>query len=481
LQEIGVRDVFGVPGDYAFPINDAICTDSNLRWIGTCNELNAAYAADGYARIKGAAALCTTFGVGELSAINGVAGAYAERLPVFHLVGMPASDIQQAHDLIHHTLGNGEFDQFYNMAELVVCARTIITPQNFVAETERVISEAMYHHRPVYLAFPGDYANTPAVSNNTPVEMPKRQSAKLDVAVNAIVNAISKAKAACILPGMLVQRFGLQNEMIAVVEASGLPFATMIMDKGVLDETHPNFIGIYDGRMMDEDVRLFVEGCDCLLRFGTLMTEVNTGSFTANMEPSKSIDVMPNQVRVGQEIFYGVEMSDVLRALARRLPKRSMIDAPKWRGMGDPEGAPSDKIDENYLYPRLQQFLKPDDIVVTETGTVMMGLAFAALPKGSTILNQTLWGSIGWATPAAFGAALAAPKRRVVLVTGEGSHQLTAQEIGQFHRFGLKPTIFLLNNSGYLTERLFCNDPDIYYNDLAEWNYQLLPRALGCW
>jgi indolepyruvate decarboxylase len=308
----------------------------------------------------------------------------------------------------------------------------------------------------------------------------KSDSATLEAAVDAIVKAISNAKTACILPGIIVGRFGVRDEATAVVDASGLPFATMFMDKGVLDETHPNYIGMYDGRLMDEDVRAFVEGCDCVLGFGMLMTDVNSGSFTANIERSKCINVMPHQVRVGQAVYFNVEMEDVLRALAKRLPNRSEIEGPKWRGMGEPKGASGDKISQAYLYPRLQQFLKPDDIVVAETGTVVMGLAFAALPKGSTFLNQMLWGSIGWATPAAFGAALAAPNRRVVLITGEGSHQMTAQEVGQFHRFGLKPIIFLLNNSGYLTERLFCKDSDSYYNDLAEWNYQLLPKTLGC-
>src|ERR1700680_2740274 len=94
LRDIGIKDVFGVAGDFAFPIGDAVCSDPNLRWIGSCNELNAAYAADGYARVHGKAALSTTYGVGELSAINGIAGAYAEYLPVFHLVGMPASRVQ---------------------------------------------------------------------------------------------------------------------------------------------------------------------------------------------------------------------------------------------------------------------------------------------------------------------------------------------------------------------------------------------------
>ena len=107
-------------------------------------------------------------------------------------------------------------------------------------------------------------------------------------------------------------------------------------------------------------------------------------------------------------------------------------------------------------------------------------MGFAQLPKGAVFHNQSLWGSIGWATPAAFGAALAAPERRTILITGEGSHQLTAQEVSQFHRFGLKPIIFLPNNDGYLIERLLCKDPDIYYNDLAKWHYHKLPEAMGC-
>ena len=102
------------------------------------------------------------------------------------------------------------------------------------------------------------------------------------------------------------------------------------------------------------------------------------------------------------------------------------------------------------------------------------------MPAGASFQNQALWCSIGWATPAALGAAVAAPERRVVLVTGEGAHQMTAQEVSQFGRYGIKPIIFVLNNSGYLIERLLCENPAIEYNDLAPWRYSELPRALGC-
>lgn len=211
LHDIGVRDIFGVPGDYAFPVNDAICLDENIRWIGCCNELNAAYAADGYARINGVGALCTTYGVGELSALAGVAGSYAEHLPIFHLVGMPNRATQSSRRAVHHTLGNGGYDLFHRMAEPVVCASAIITPQNAAYETARLISAALYHRRPVYMAFPADAADLSMVTAEEPATPPKSEPTSLGDAASAIVAALKCAKSACILPGILVARTGLSG------------------------------------------------------------------------------------------------------------------------------------------------------------------------------------------------------------------------------------------------------------------------------
>jgi indolepyruvate decarboxylase len=479
LKDLGIKDVFGVAGDYAFPIEDAVCADKEMRWVGNSNELNAAYSADGYARIHGVAALSTTYGVGELSAINGIAGAYAEHLPVFHLVGMPTSGVQAARRLVHHTLGNGEFDIFYNMAEPMVCARAIMTPENCVAETERLIAAALQERRPVYMGFPSDYANMPVVGTVKARPAPVSDTDAMNAAVASIVDALSACSTACIVPGILVSRRGLADRALAVVNASNLPFATMFMDKCVLDESHPNYIGMYDGKLMNEQVREFVEGCDCVIGIGAMLTDFNSGSFTAQIDSSTSINILQNAVRVGKAFYNNVRMEDVLVELAKRIPRKQVPALPA-EGLGAPVGDPDGPITAGYLYPRWQQMLKPGDMLIAETGTASMGLGFARMPKGATFQNQTLWGSIGWATPAAFGAAMAAPHRRTILVTGEGSHQLTAQEVGQFHRFGLKPIIFVLNNDGYLIERLLCKDPEAYYNDLAKWNYSKLPEALGC-
>ena len=124
--------------------------------------------------------------------------------------------------------------------------------------------------------------------------------------------------------------------------------------------------------------------------------------------------------------------------------------------------------------------MRENDILIAETGTASMGLGFAQMPSGANFYNQTLWGSIGWATPVAFGAPIASPERRVVLLTSDGAHQFTVQEVSQFARHGLKPVIFVVNNSGYLIERLLCKEPEIAYNEIAPWRYHLLPQAFGC-
>jgi indolepyruvate decarboxylase len=480
LNEIGVDDVFGVAGDYAFPVNDAIAEHPMINWIGCCNELNAGYAADGYARMRGVGAVCTTYGVGELAAMSAIAGSYAEHLAVFHLVGAPNLPTQEGRALVHHTLGNGEFDLFSRMAEPIVCASAIMTPQNAASETERLIAEALYHRRPVYMAFPSDVADMPVLGVAPSVSAPSSDPASLAAATDAVIAALNNAGQACVLPGILLRRLGLTDAAEAFVDASGLPFATMFADKSVLGEDRPNYIGMYAGRLMGEPVRAFVESCDAVALIGTMLTDGNTAGHTVRLDADKMITIDHHRTTVGKTVYRNVEMADILTQLSGRTTKRAQRPAITPETLGPIVSGGNDPITADALYPRWANFFRSDDVIITDTGTASLGLAFAQLPKGAEFHNQTLWASIGWATPAAFGAAVAAPDRRLILITGEGSHQMTAQEISQFGRRGLRPIVFVLNNSGYLSERLLCKDMALAYNDIAAWNYAELPHAMGC-
>ncbi|MCX5616171.1 thiamine pyrophosphate-binding protein [Bombella sp. TMW 2.2559] len=240
LSRIGIEHVFGVPGDYAFPINDAITAREDMRWIGCSNELNAAYAADGYARVRGVAALNTTYGVGELSAMNGVAGAYAEHLPIIHLVGMPRRAILEEKRLVHHTLANGQLMAFYEAAGHVVCARTVLDGLNCVREVERVLTALRKERQPVYIGIPADAAHDDVVMpENHASPQPEGNRKQAETVAHRIISELARSTNPCVLPGILTARFGCREAVRLFLARSGLPYATMYMDKGVAVKVAP--------------------------------------------------------------------------------------------------------------------------------------------------------------------------------------------------------------------------------------------------
>ena len=481
IADEGVTHCFGVAGDYLFPMCNAIESSQKVKWIGCANELNAAYAADGYARIRGAGMLATTYGVGELSALNGVMGAKAERSLVFHVVGMPSYQNQRLSKIAHHTLGDGQFGNFAGLSAAAACCSALINPDNCVIEMERVIAEARRNNQPAYILVPSDYAQVPV----TPVQVRpvtlKSNEAALKKAVVAISERLKGAKSVVVLPAFTIARLGLQNQLRDAIEALGCPFATTVMEKCLVDESHPQFAGLYAGAMSAQSAREIVEGADVVLDLGGVnLNDITTAAYSAKLDPSRFVTIGLNDVRMGEKVITSVRLRDMLVELAKlKSPAR------RFRRTADGAqppiaGKPSDRITMDALYSRYAGFIREGDTVVLETGSSTLGLTPVPLADGVRVEAQVLWGSIGWATPAAFGVALADPSRRTILITGEGSHQLTANEIGSMGRFGANVIVFVLNNDGYLIERALEENPDWSYNDLAHWRYAELPRTLGC-
>jgi indolepyruvate decarboxylase len=480
LAAEGINHCFGVAGDYVFPICDAVDSSDKVKWIGCANELNAAYAADGYARTRGAAMLVTTYGVGELSALNGVMGAKAERSLVFHVVGMPSYQHQRLRKIAHHTLGDGIFGNFVTLSADAACCHAVINPENCVVEMERIIEEARRNNQPAYIAVPSDHAVSPVMSADVKPIVPRSNEVALRKAMAIIEERINKAKSVVAFPAFTILRLGLQKQAQKTIEALGCPFATTLMEKCVIDEGHPQFAGMYAGAVSDPKTRQIVEGADLVLDLGGVnLNDITTAAYSAQLDPSRFITVGLDDVRIGDEIIANVRLPDVLSELAKLKPSSAPYRGTP-QGLAPVNGSPSDKITMAALYPRYAAFLRAGDTVVLETGSTSLGVTPTILPDGVRVEAQVLWGSIGWATPAAFGIALADPGRRTVLITGEGSHQLTANDVGAMGRFGANVIVFVLNNGGYLVERALEENPNWTYNDLAPWNYAELPKALGC-
>ena len=486
LADLGIEHAFGVPGDYAFPIDDAIEFSGRMRWVVCANELNASYAADGYARRRGAAVLTTTYGVGELSAMNGMMGAKSHRVPIFHLVGAPSTRIQRQQLVTHHTLGDGVYGNFFDLSAACCGVSAHITPDNVVAEMERLISEAFRLSKPAYLLVPEDYALMPV--QGTPVKgrrlphVPRGKSNPTEVkaAVRAINAHLKKAKRALAMPSFQVKRYGAQSQLLAILSRTGIPFVLTAMDKGVVDETHPQYAGLFNGSASaPASAARAVKSADLVLCLGEILEEdFNTGEWTGLVDPRKKIVIGPDYVRVGESYFTSCMLPDVLAGLARTAPRvrKSRHPGPRLLPM---VGEAHDHISSAAFYPRLQRFLQDGDTLVAEGGSCMFPCASLALPKGASYEGQVLWASIGWATPTALGVSIAEPKRRTILVTGDGAHQLTANEIGVMGRYGINPIMICLNNGIYGVEDVLSERGHVY-DDLAGWNYHTVPAAMGC-
>ena len=487
LADLGIGRVFGVPGDYAFPFDDAIEKCDRLGWVACANELNAAYAADGYARVYGASILSTTYGVGELSAINGVMGAKSQRLPVFFIVGSPSTQIQRQGLVTHHTLGDGVFNNFQSISASACCVSTNLTPDTVIDEMERVIRDALRFSEPAYIIVPMDYALMPVIG--TPVkglplaEVKKAKSdpASLEAALNFVMSKVNAAKSIVALPSNLVASYGLVNQFADFLTKTNIAFATPPMGKGVVSESHPNYLGVYSGvTSSPKDLKSVVEEADLVFDIGGLIPEdINTGNWTNNLDPEKTIVLGDHFVKLGGTVFTGVALEDMLLGLTQRINPVTTIQTAGKLSKFPMVGSPADVTSSANFYPRLQNMLRSGDVLVAETGTCMMYMTPMLLPEGVGFQTQALWGSIGWATPAAEGICMANKAGRTIVVTGDGSHQLTANEIGAMGRYGIKPIIFVLNNALYGIE-VVVSEVGWKYDDLAKWNYSQLPAAMGC-
>ena len=487
LAQLGIDRVFGVPGDYAFAIDDAAEKVPGLSWVACANELNAAYAADGYARVRGAAILSTTYGVGELSALNGVMGSRAHRLPVFHLVGMPSQRIQHLGLLTHHNLGDTVYDRFAALSGAACCVTANLTPDNCVDEMERVVREALRQSLPAYIVISEVNGTMPVLG--TPVTGKKLSALKrqasvakeLDAAVATILARIAAAKNPVAIVTHLVARYGVADKATEFVTRSNLPFALMANDKGTMDESLPQYMGMYCGELWSSspEVCKAIDAADLVVDVGGLLThELNTGMWTAVPKAERLVSIQDNWVRAGDKVFLNVAIDDVLAALAAGVTPRKGANPVKVEPL-PMVGKADERLSANAFYPRLQRALRKGDTVVIETGSCMTRLNKMLLPAGVSAEGQGLWGSIGWATPACLGVAMAKTSGRTILVTGDGSHQLTLNELGPMGRYKVKPIIFVLNNGLYGVEDVI-SERGHPYDDLARLNYHLLPQAFGC-
>ncbi|EGL8312472.1 alpha-keto acid decarboxylase family protein [Salmonella enterica] len=486
LAGCGIGHLFGVPGDYNLQFLDHVIDHPTLRWVGCANELNAAYAADGYARMTGAGALLTTFGVGELSSINGIAGSYAEYVPVLHIVGAPCSAAQQRGELMHHTLGDGDFRHFYRMSQAISAASAILDEQNACFEIDRVLGEMLAARRPGYIMLPADVAKKTAIPPTEALTLPVHEAQSgVETAFRYHARqCLMNSRRIALLADFLAGRFGLRPLLQRWMAETPIAHATLLMGKGLFDEQHPNFVGTYSAGASSKEVRQAIEDADRVICVGTRFVDTLTAGFTQQLPAERTLEIQPYASRIG-ETWFNLPMAQAVSTL-RELCLECAFAPPPTRSAGQPVRIDKGELTQESFWQTLQQCLKPGDIILVDQGTAAFGAAALSLPDGAEVVVQPLWGSIGYSLPAAFGAQTACPDRRVILIIGDGAAQLTIQEMGSMLRDGQAPVILLLNNDGYTVERAIHGAAQ-RYNDIASWNWTQIPPALNaaqqveCW
>ncbi|KAI4968239.1 hypothetical protein ZWY2020_005351 [Hordeum vulgare] len=497
LVEVGVSDVFAVPGDFNLAFLDHLIAEPGLRLVGCCNELNAGYAADGYARARGVGACAVTFTVGGLSVLNAIAGAYSENLPVICIVGGPNSNDHGTNRILHHTIGLPDFSQELRCFQPVTCHQVVINNLDDAHEqVDKAIATALRESKPVYISIA---CNLPGVSHPTffrdpvPYCLDPRLSNKmgLEAALEATVEFLNKAVKPVMVAGPKLRVAKAAAAFAELADASGYAVATMPSAKGLVPETLPRFIGTYWGAVSTPFCAEIVESADAYLFAGPIFNDYSSVGYSFLLKKEKAVIVQPDRVTVGDGPTFGcVMMKDFLSELAKRMSnKRNTTAHDNYRRIFVPQGQPPESdpgepLRVNVLFKHIQKMLTGDSAVIAETGDSWFNCQKLKLPDGCGYEFQMQYGSIGWSVGALLGYAQgAAGDKRVIACIGDGSFQVTAQDVSTMLRCQQKSIIFLLNNGGYTIEVEIHDGP---YNVIKNWNYTGLVDAIhngegNCW
>ncbi len=481
LEQAGVRHIFGVPGDYVLRFFDDL-EASRIRVVGNCNELNAGYAADAYARLNGIGAVCVTYGVGGFSLLNAAVGAFAERVPLIIISGGPKVSEHRQHHLLHHTIGdlNLQSDIYKKIA---AASAILLNPEEAPQQIDETIAACLRFRRPVYIEIPTDIVakpcKAPAGVLRVDTVIPSDPEA-LEESVCEAAGMLEHAKAPAILAGVEVHRLGIRGELQGLIDHAGYPFTTTLLGKTVIPEKHPQFCGVYNGAIGLEGARKTVEDADVLLSLGALMTDVNLGIGTAKLDASKMIVANSDKVRVKHHVYEQVSLRDFINSLRAKLqkgePDLSKIEHASELFKKDFTPVPEQKMTLARFYARVNRFIRKGHVIIADAGDSLFCSAELFLPEGVEFIGQAFYLSIGYSVPASLGAQLADSGRKPLVFVGDGAFQMTAQEISTLIRQKLDPVIFLMNNSGYTIERVI---DDGVYNDIQSWKYHLLPGIFG--
>ncbi len=484
LSQIGLKHHFAVAGDFNLVLLDQLLTNKDLEQVYCCNELNCGYSAEGYARACGAAAAVVTFSVGGLSAINAIAGAYAENLPVILVSGAPNTNDRATEHLVHHTLATHDWSYQLKISKKLTCAAVAITSASDAPyQIDHAIRSALREKKPAYIEIACNIAAAPCAAPgpvSAVIAEEPSDAETLEAAIAAAVTFLRGKQRPVLLIGSKLRAAGAEKQAIELAEALGCAVTVMAAAKSFFPEDHPQFAGIYWGEISAPGAREIVDWADAVVCIGTIFNDYSTVGWTAMPSGAGVLTADQNRVYFDGYDFSGIHLRDFLSGLAHKVKKSdaTIVEYKRIRSEPTPErtAKPDAKLIRTEVVRQIQSLLTADTTVIAETGNSWFNGVALKLPGGARFEVEMQWGSIGWSVPATFGYAVGAPNRRIIAMIGDGSFQLTAQEVAQMIRRKLPVIIFLINNHGYTIEVEIHDGP---YNNIKNWDYAELIRAFN--
>ncbi|CAG9296001.1 alpha-keto acid decarboxylase family protein [Celerinatantimonas diazotrophica] len=478
LRQLNVKYVFGVPGDFNLQLLEQLDEVDGIEFVGTCNELNAAYAADGYARTNGIAALLTTYGVGDLSALCGVAGSLAEHIPVVMISGVPPMFAIRNRLRIHHTMAEGDFDNVRNAVRQFTLTEARLTPSNASQEIDRALRYCWQERCPVYLQIPSNLSYLEIAQASSPLT---RQYASYDkrqhqLIIGKLTGRLCQAKHPLLLVDMDAERSQMAIQLQQLCDRYQIPYASFSTGKAILDESSPLWLGYYPGQT-DDTLNQYLAKADFILATAPCYIEGSSMVATQDLPVEETIYLRGFDITFEQQTFEGICAPVLLNQLLEQSIE-CQFDIPKQPPQTRSSTSFEGPLQQSKLWEQLRHYFKAGDLILGENGSANIALQTVPFPKDCHYLSQPIWGSIGYTLPALLGSMMAAPNKRHWLFIGDGSLQMTVQELSNILQKGLKPIIVMLNNSGYTIER-YIMGKSATYNDIPQWDYHLLLKAFA--
>lgn len=483
LAQVGVRHHFVVPGDYNLILLDKLQAHPDLKEVGCANELNCSLAAEGYARANGISACVVTYSVGALSAFNGTGSAYAENLPLVLISGSPNTNDPSQYHILHHTLGHPDYTYQYEMAKKITCC-AVAVPRAIDAPRliDRAIRAAILARKPCYIEIPTNLAGAtcvrpgPISAITDPITSDK---SALEAAAKCAAEYLDGKLKPVILVGPKAGRAGSEKELIEFAEAMGCAVALQPAAKGMFPEDHKQFVGIFWGQVSSDAADAMVHWADAMICVGAVFNDYSTVGWTAVPNiPLMTVDM--DHVTFPGAHFSRVRMCEFLSHLATQVTFNDSTMIEYKRLKPDPPHVHTAEREEplsrKEISRQVQEMLTDNTSLFVDTGDSWFNGIQLKLPPGAKFEIEMQWGHIGWSIPAAFGYALRHPDRHTIVLVGDGSFQVTAQEVSQMVRFKVPITIMLMNNRGYTIE---VEIHDGSYNKIKNWDYAMLVEAFN--